>query len=290
MNNRTFHFLQLGFSIVVMSSSGALGRFISLPVPATIWVRCLLGGLALYLFLWARKSKIWIGWGKGFWFVVLSSALLGAHWVTYFWALKLSNVAVGMLSLFTYPVITALIEPLITRSSFKLVDVLLALGAFVGVFFLVPAYDLANSTTQGILMGILSALLYSIRNIMLKRSVTTHSGTLLMFYQLAVVTIMLMPVLFIYPSTSLIGTFKTEWLQILILAFFTTALGHTLLVRSFAHFSITAVSVMTSLTPLFGIAWGYFFLQEKPTEQVLIGGSIILAAVVVESVRSSIRR
>ena len=36
---------------------------------------------------------------------------MGGHWITYFYALKFSNVAIGMLSLYTFPVMTALLEP-----------------------------------------------------------------------------------------------------------------------------------------------------------------------------------
>ena len=211
---------------------------------------------------------------------------MGLHWLTYFWALKLSNVAIGMLSLFTYPVLTAILEPIMTRTSFKWVDIFLAALAFVGVYFLIPEFSLANDTTLGILLGLFSSLLYSLRNILLKQSVSITSGTVLMFYQLIIVTVALLPVLFWYPLDNTAKVFQDEWEAILLLALYTTALGHTLLVRSFRHFKITTVSIITCLTPVLGIFQAMIFLNEKPTHQVLIGGSIIMISVVIESIRS----
>jgi len=43
---------------------------------------------------------------------------MGGHWITYFYALKLSNVAIGMLSLFAYPIFTALLEPFFIKVKF----------------------------------------------------------------------------------------------------------------------------------------------------------------------------
>ena len=60
------------------------------------------------------------------------------HWVTYFYALQWSNVAIGMLSLFTYPVITALLEPLILKTKFQKHHLILGFIVLIGVYFLAP--------------------------------------------------------------------------------------------------------------------------------------------------------
>ncbi len=286
MNRQTINFIQLGLSILVLSSSGALGKYISLPVPLIIWVRCAIGTVAIFLFLVVTRSIRRIPAGRETRSIVISSIFMGLHWLTYFWSLKLSNVSIGMLSLFTYPVITAILEPIMTRTRFKWSDILLALMAFTGVFFLVPELKLSNDVTLGVVMGLISAVVYSVRNILLKQSVTHTSGTLLMFYQLLLVTVFLVPFLFYFPVEPNLEIANHQWFPIVLLALYTTALGHTLLVRSFKHFQITTISIITCLTPVLGILQAYLFLNEKPTHQVLIGGSIIMFSVVIESIRS----
>ncbi|MDP4680797.1 MAG: DMT family transporter, partial [Cyclobacteriaceae bacterium] len=70
------------------------------------------------------------------------------------------------------------------------------------------------------------------------------------------------------------------------LGIFTTAIGHTMFVVSFKNFSITAVSIISNLTPLFGIILGYFVLGEAPQGKALIGGAIIMTSVIAESFRT----
>ena len=65
-----------------------------------------------------------------------------AHWVTYFYALKLSNVAIGMLSMFTFPVMTALLEPFFTKQKINSIHIALALLVLIGIYFLVPDFSI----------------------------------------------------------------------------------------------------------------------------------------------------
>jgi drug/metabolite transporter (DMT)-like permease len=285
MNNQLTNFLQLAFAIIIMSSSGALGRYIELPPPIIIWTRCIIGALALFIFLKIRKFNLNIGWGSHFWILLASSLLLGLHWITYFYSLQLSNVAIGMLSLFTYPVITTLLEPIMLKVKFDYSNLILAIIALVGVSLLVPELNIENDYTLGILLGTLSALFYSVRNILLKKNITDHSGITSMFYQVLILVLVLWPVLFMFDFDPVQGA-SENWEALLILGLFTTAIGHTVFVLSFKHFSISTVSVISALTPLIGTLLGYIFLNEMPSGRTFIGGAIIFFTVTAESIRS----
>ena len=65
-----------------------------------------------------------------------------------------SNVTVGMLSLFTYPIITVLLEPLFISVKLKARHIIFGILILIGVFFLVPNFDFNNKATQGLLMGL----------------------------------------------------------------------------------------------------------------------------------------
>ena len=246
----------------------------------------MIAAVALFLVLIVLKQEWKPRVEAGFGRTLLGGLLLGGHWVTYFISLQLSSVAIGMLSLFTYPVITALLEPLFLKAPFQKVTVALGCLAFVGVALLAPELSLDNDYSLGIVVGILSALFYSIRNILLKRQVGSQSGVTIMFHQVALNAIVLSPVCFIY-NVNMVEAFELQWQPILILSLFTTATGHTLLVFSFRHFSISTASVISALTPLFGILLGFIFLAEAPTGRTYLGGALVLAAVVYESLRSA---
>ena len=187
-NQHSNQLLLLTFATLLISTSGALGKFIDLPAPVIIWGRSALGALFLFIFCRYKKLSIKIKSSKDFPTILLSALLLGTHWVTYFYALKLSNVAIGMLSLFTFPVITALLEPLFTKSKLNRIHILLALMVLLGIYILVPDLNFENTYIKGILIGVFSALCYALRNLILKRHVHKYNGTVLMMQQVLIVS------------------------------------------------------------------------------------------------------
>ena len=150
--------LLLTVATLFISTSGALGKFIDMPIPVIIWWRSALAAIFLLLFCVYKSINLKINTGKDRWTFFLAAVFLGTHWVTFFYALKLSNVAIGMLSLFTFPVITALLEPLFSKIKFDPIHVVLGLMVLIGVYILAPELDIESSQLQGILFGLLSAL------------------------------------------------------------------------------------------------------------------------------------
>ena len=174
---------------------------------------------------------------------------MGTHWIAYLISLKLSNVAIGMLSVFTYPVITAFLEPILLKNKFKKSNLILGLMVLVGIYFLVPEFSLENDYFKAIGFGVFSALCYSIRNIFMKQKASEYEGSILMVYQLIIISILLAPVFFIYDMTGLEASIPA----LLILAFLTTATGHTLFINSFRNFTISTASIISSIQPVYGI-------------------------------------
>lgn len=281
-NQHNQNLLLLTLATLLISTSGALGRFISMPTELIIWWRSALGALFLFMFCKFKKVDLKIQSKKDFTTIFVSTIFLGIHWITYFYALKLSNVALGMLSLFTFPVITALIEPFFTKKKLNPIHILLALMVLLGIYILAPNFNFESTQIKGILFGLLSALFYAIRNLMLKKPSAKYNGISLMMYQTMFLAIILLPFLFIKDSSNI----STQYPYIILLALVTTAIGHSLLIRSFKHFSISTASIIGSTQPIFGIIIAFLFLNEIPTLNTYIGGALIIGTVVIESVRS----
>lgn len=262
-----------------ISTSGALGKFIDLPTPVIIWGRSFVGMLAIFIYCKFQGVQI-IRLAKNERFRFFLSALfLGAHWITYFYALKASNVAIGMLSLFTFPVLTALLEPLFGKEKFKPIHIVLGCMILLGIYILAPDLDFESSHVKGILFGLLSALFYSLRNLILKQYTNKYNGSMLMLFQLVILSIVLIPVVFTFDVSGI----KTQYQYVILLGVLTTAIGHTLFVKSLKHFSAATASIISSIQPIFGIIIAFFFLSEIPNLNTVFGGLLILTTVVIES-------
>ena len=265
-----------------ISTSGVLGKHIAMPTEIIVWFRASLAMVFLYIFCKYKKIDLTIKSSKDYIPFLISGVFMAAHWVTYFYALKLSNVAIGVLSLYTFPVITALLEPLFLKTKFNPFYIVLGLMVLAGLYILVPEFNLESTQVKGVLFGVFSALCYAIRILILKGQVSNYNGTMLMFYQTIIITILLLPAMFFMDVSGI----ETQYPYIILLALLTTAIGHSLMLHSLKFFSATTTTIISSLQPIFGIILAFIFLNEIPTMNTFLGGSLILLTVVIESVRS----
>ena len=281
-NRHLYNILILNLGMLCISTSGPLGRFIPLPPPLIIWSRAFVAFLVLGAYCYWKKEQIRRGFVENRSTIIFSGTLLTLHWVTYFFALQWSGVAIGMLSMFTFPIITVFLEPLFFKTKFHPIHLMFGALILIGIYLLVPSFNYENVQTKGLFMGLFSALAYAFRNLIIKKNVQKFNGSLLMFYQMGITIILLFPVLMFYP----LDTFTTQIPYLLFLGLVTTAIGHTLFLNCLTYFTVSTASIMNSIQPIFGIIIAFFFLNETPPASSLIGGGIILITVVIESLRS----
>ena len=265
-----------------ISTSGVLGKYIALPPEIIIWFRAVLAMGFLAMYCTYKKIDLTIKSKKDYLPFFISGVFMAAHWVTYFYALKRSNVALGVLSLYTFPIITALLEPFFLKVKFNPIYIVLGAMVLAGLSILVPEFDLESGEVKGILFGVFSALCYAIRILILKQHVANYNGTMLMFYQTLIVSILLFPTLFFMDLSGL----QSQFPYLLLLALLTTAIGHSLMLHSLKSFSATTTTIISSLQPIFGIVLAVIFLSEIPNFNTYIGGGLILLTVGIESIRS----
>jgi len=124
----------------------------------------------------------------------------------------------------------------------------------------------------------LSSLCYALRNILMKQKIATVDGSVLMLYQMGVTMVILYPALYYFEPESYIDKLPF----ILILGVVTTAVGHTLFLNSFKKFSVSTVSIMSGIQPIYGILLGIVFLNEIPSNRSILGGILIILTVLIE--------
>jgi len=266
-----------------ISTSGVLGKYIAMPVEAIVWFRSVFAVVFIYGYCRFTKVDLNIKAKKDWIPFLLSAFFMAGHWLTYFYALKLSNVAIAMLSLFTFPIITAFLEPFFSKTKFDPIYIFLGILVLTGLYILAPEFSLESNELKGILLALSSAVCYSLRILILKQHVSNYNGSMLMLYQTAIISIFLAPILFFVD----ISGFQSQFPYLILLAVLTTAIGHTMMVKSLKHFSASTATFISSIQPIFGIIIAFFVVNEIPTLHTFWGGSLILLTVVIESFRSS---
>ena len=168
-NNHIKNLLGLLLATLFISTSAVLGRYIALPTEVIIWFRAFIAIFFIYGFCKFKKIDLKIKSKKHYKSFAIGGFLMAAHWITYFYALKLSNVALGVLSLYTFPIIIALLEPLFLKIKFNPVYILFGLIVLLGLYILTPNFNIESNQVKGILFGVLSAFCYAIRILIMKK-------------------------------------------------------------------------------------------------------------------------
>ena len=274
-----FRFIEFNVGILFISSSAVLGRYITLDSTQATWWRCLIACITLWLLSLIVKESLSFNWRAHGKVMLITSAMMAAHWTAYFYSLDYSNVSVALMTLYTFPAFTAIIEPLVLKKRIPWKDIMLAVITLGAIYVIAPPFSVSSDMNLAIGLGLFSSLMYSLRNIWITTITPHYSGTTIMTYQMGLMALFL-SVAFIWRPIDLV---EIDWVAILILGIVTTAFGHTLFMRGLGYYQATTASILASIVPVYAISLGYLILDEVPSIRTLVGGSVILAIVLVKA-------
>lgn len=266
-------------AVLILGLTALFSKLITLSAFEITLLRSLFAVAVIFvIFLWQNKS-IKLSNAKDYRIVVFLGVLLALHWVTYFHAMQVSSIAVGVIALYTFPIITVFLEPLFHGEQPHLKDILSALGMLFGIYLLVPEFELSNETTQGILWGVLSALFFALRNIIQGHYFKGYTARHSLFYQTLVTFVILLPFSFeVIPEVTTV-----QWGQLLILGVFFTAVPHTLFAFSFLNLKAKTVSLVACVQVVYASIFAALLLGEWLEFSTVVGGLIVVSAAMYES-------
>jgi drug/metabolite transporter (DMT)-like permease len=267
---------------LLFGGTSLFSKAVALPALDMTAIRSLIAVLVLFAVLYWRKQSIKLTSSKHAMLMVVTGVLLGLHWVTYFHAMQVSSIAVGMIALFTYPMITIFLEPLMKGAKPHKADIICGFVVLFGVFLMVPSFSLESKTTLGVLWGVFSAFLFSLRNVIQRHYLAEYTGDVSILYQGTVVVLMLM--LFVKDVPSFDNSYI--WLQLLVLGAVFTALPHTLFASGLRFLNAKTVSFVSCLQPVYATFFAFLILKEQPAMTTLIGGTIVVMVAAWETSRS----
>ena len=266
-------------AVLIFGLTALFSKLITLTALEITTLRSVFAVLVIALiFIW-QGASIRLAKSKDYSIVFLLGVLLALHWVTYFHAMQVSSIAVGVIALYTFPVITVFLEPLFHGEQPHIKDIISAFAVLLGIYLLVPEFSINNQTTQGILWGVLSALFFALRNIIQGRYFKTYSARHSLFYQTLVTFIVLLP--FSFEVVPLVT--PLQWSQLLLLGLIFTALPHTLFAFSLLNLKAKTVSLVACVQVVYATIFAALLLGEWPQLTTVLGGLIVVSAAMYES-------
>ena len=282
MKNHTEGLLSVHSAVLIFGLTALFSKFISLSAIEITLLRSIFAAAAITIYIKLLNESLSLHNKRDYWIVAVLGILLGTHWVTYFHAMQISSIAIGIISLYTYPVITVFLEPFFHGERPHIKDIISALFVLFGIYLLVPEFSINNETALGVFWGVLSAFLFAMRNIIHGRYLTGYPARHALFYQTIIVFIMLLP----FAGASIPDVSQSQWLQLLILGVFFTALPHTLFAHSLLHLKAKTAGLVGCMQVVYGTAFAALFLAEMPEWRTIIGGLIVISAAAYETLSS----
>lgn len=272
----------LHLSALLLGGTALFSKLIPYSAVDIISYRTLICGVLVLGIALALKHKILLTNKRHLSLLILCSLLFTVHWTAYFHAMQVSSVAVGIVSMFTFPVITVFIEPLIKKTRIHLIDILMAILVLFGVGLIVPEFSLSNNITAGVAFGILSGFAVALRNVIVSKWLNTYSAFTIMAFHSLISAIVLLP----FTTVSVGAISAYEWFLLILLGTVFTAIPHTQKTYALLHKSAKTVSMIISLQVVYAAIFAYLLLGEQVELNTLLGGSLILFAALFESIKS----
>lgn len=279
MKDETRSLLEIHLAVLLFGLAGLFGKFLSLSPWVIVLGRTLFASLTMALVLFCLKQSVRLRTKTDFGIFVLLGAILAAHWTTFFHAIQISTVAVGLLTYSTFPVFVTFMEPYFFNEKLRIFDILTATLVFCGLILVIPSFDLGNDITRGAFWGTVSGLTFAFLSLLNRKYVKMYSSPVIAFYQNAFALLILLPFL----SRSVGSMALKDLLLLALLGVFCTALAHALFIKGLGHVRAQLASIIASLEPVYGVLFALILLGEVPSSRTAAGGLVILGAIVAAS-------
>lgn len=248
-------YIQLHLLVVVLAATAILGRLMSMTAPVIVSWRTLIA--AIVALAWAalvRRHRLWFGWKKTLILLGIGT-IVGAHWLAFFGAVKVSNVSICLVGLSTVSLFTAFTEPLFDKRPIRAFEVLLGLVVLGGILLI---FGFERGHLTGLLLGILSALLAAIFSVLNRKFVNQGGDPLTMVgWEMVgafLVCLAVLPLAEADSFASLQTIHAMDWLWMLLLAVVCTVFGHGFHIHLLRRISAYASNLAINFEPIYGIA------------------------------------
>lgn len=152
----------------------------------------------------------------------------------------------------------------------------IAIG-FAGVTTLVWGDLIAGGDIVAVMAGLLSGLLYAVAAHYSKRRLTGVDPLVIATGSQIAAALLLLPLAIWFRPSAMPSS--TSWLAVAALGVVCTGAAYVLYFRLIASVGPSRAVVVTYLIPVFGLLWGFVFLDERVTVSVLMGCAVVLIGV-----------
>lgn len=281
--SRSTDFILLHAIVLIYGFTGILGKLITLPADALTWWRMTIAAVTLIVYMCAKGILHELRRGPTLQ-IVLVGVIIAVHWITFFEAIKQSNVSIALATMSSTALFVAVLSPLFGKRKFTTYEMILGLVAIGG---LVLIFGFETKYSAGIVLALISSLLASIFTLanaeLIKKATATAITTTEMLAGAGALSI------YLVASGKVDSAFweisLTDLFWLILLAVVATAFAFVVSVEIMKRLSPFTVAITINLEPVYSIilALVIFGDSEEMSWGFYLGAVIIVGTIFVNA-------
>jgi drug/metabolite transporter (DMT)-like permease len=275
----TYNHLKLHLIVFVLGFTAILGKLITVPAFQLVWYRMMIAAVTLFMIIIFSRSHWLLSW-KTILKLCGIGLIVAVHWISFFYAIKVSNIAVTLSCLSTTTLFTSFIEPISQKRRISWLEVLIGCIIISGIYLI---YQFESQYKEGIIFSLLAALLASVFSVLNKNIAVKYDIRMIAFWEMlsGFIGVSFFMFLFLDTKSANLQLSVSDLSWLLLLGTICTAIAYAETIRVMKKLSAYIVVLVINLEPIYGIILGYFIFgeSEKMTGGFYAGALVILFAV-----------
>jgi len=266
--------LKLQAIIILWGFTAVLGALIDLSAYGVVLYRTAIA--SVFLIIWQQRKLIIPG--RDALAFTLTGAVIGAHWITFFLAVKVANVSICMAGIATLALWTAILEPLMVQGrKFRPIDLAFSVVVAIGV---ATIFRSELQFSEGFLIALLSAFLAAVFSIINSFHVKKAHHLIITTYEMLGAALFTGIFIFLYDPVTNLKPTPADWLWLSLLAIFCTVIAFSQYIALLKRLPVFTINFASNLEPVYGILLAALILKDYHDLQTgfWIGTAIIIGS------------
>jgi len=277
--------------VLIAGFTAILGELISIEAIPLVWYRMTIAGVLMFLFIKFKKMSLKVPL-KALIRFSIAGVIIALHWITFFAAIKASNISITLAMFSTGAFFASLIEPLFYKRKIIGYEIIFGFIVIAGVV-LITQTELQY--LLGIALGISSALFSTLFAVLNGQFVKKYKASVISFYEF-VSGVLFMSIFIAFTGDGFDASYfqlsSSDWICLFILASICTAYAFIASIHVMKHITPYTLVLTYNLEPIYGIVLAVILFPQTETMRPLfyVGAALIISTVLLNAMFKNINK
>ncbi len=264
--------LFVAFAALLWSSGGLLIKLVTFDAMQISFFRCAFASLTFFAVFRTQIFKANV-------FTIINSLFYASVLILYVLAMKTTTAANAIFLQSTAPIYVLIFEPLISKTKYEKINIISVAVVFIGMILFFIG-KISPEHLEGNIYALLSGVFFAALFLGLKKNKPEYQFSSI-FYGNVIVALVCIPFL-----SGITNVNPSNLWMVAFLGVFQIGIAYIFFSRGLKRVNAIEASLISLIEPVLNPVWVFLGYGEVPSFFSIIGGLIILSAIVVRSVLS----